>query len=138
MEPTTDIVIETPQSSGVRGDLNYRLIVMRQVDRCGITLSKLPHEGTMVSEGALGTSGCTYQDIARSFSDGVRLLESLLTPYFDKEYKKQRAELNDEYRGKKNITDADMRSLFFQRYGLIISLCARLGMLLEPMGAEGV
>lgn len=134
-DSTGEIVVETPYSSGsgVRGDLNFKLIVMRQVDRIGITLSRLPHES--INENYNTPMGCTYEDIQNSFHDGVRLLEQLLYPYYDREYQAQRQKLAAEVKKWKN---SELSTYFFKRYGLVMSLCARLGLLLEPLGEEGI
>jgi len=129
-----EIVVETSPNqggSGIRGDLNYRVIIMRQIDRCGITLSKLPHE--FMNENLNEPLGCTYQDIRNSFYDGVRLLESLVAPYADKDFLAKKKEIEDRYK-----TGKDQAALYFDRYSNVIILCARLGMLLEQMGDEGI
>lgn len=136
MEDIPEIVVETPQRGGHRGDLNYKLIVMRQIDRCGVTLSRLPHE--MHTPNLSNAVGCKYEDITTSFSDGVRLLEALMTPYFDKEYEEQKKGLFAEIKKKKTVRHLDHHNFYFKRYGILIALCARLGLLLEPVGEEGV
>jgi len=148
--PEEDIIIETttPSSSGVRGDLNFRLIVMRQIDRCGIILSKQPHE--FQAQGVSNLSGCTYEDICLSFHDSVRLLESLISAYRDDQYTQDIANLLKDYNAKKNVDpddrladynnnkNANAHNFYFQKYAYIISLCARLGLMLEPVGEDVV
>ena len=135
MPDVDDVVIETgtPNSTGVRGDLNFRLIVMRQIDRCGMILSKLPNEFQDPQRNEKG--GCKYEDIQQSFFDGVRLLESLVVAYRDAQYLKDTKELVDEYDKAK---DPSPREYYFDKYANIISLCARLGLMLEPTGEDVV
>jgi len=131
METQQDAMIEMQPSAGVRGTLDYRLIIMRQLDRCGLTLARLPHETVMQNFNE--PVGTTYKDIQNSFFDGVRLVEALIEPYRDGTYNETYNRLVAEY---KNSEKKDIANLFFDRYAAVISLCARLGLLLEQTGEE--
>jgi len=134
-EDEQEIVVETMQSpSGIRGGLDYKMIVMRQIDRCGFALSKLPHEITV--QGYNEPAGCLYSDIQKSFYDAVMLLEALVAPYADKEFQEERKKLVDAEA--KISDDGELHKNFFERYSCVITLCARLGMLLENVGDEGI
>lgn len=143
----SNFIEEQITGGGVRGDLNFKLVVMRQLDRVGQTLARLPHE--MVDKD-IGITGTTYKDIQCSFHDGVRLLDSLLEPYHDKIYFEKIKKLTADYEASKlkgadsQKTRSNMDSVryyekhdyYFAVYSAVISLCARLGLMLEQMAGD--
>ena len=123
-------IVDEPQpnsSGGVRDNLNFKVIIMRQIDRCGFSLSKLPHE--YQNENLSQPLGCSFDDIRRSFYDGVQLLEALLEPYLDDQYRARYAILEGSYNETK-----DAAAFYFKRFSNAVALCARIGLLLENTG----
>ena len=118
-EENTDLFIEEGQTTGIRGDLNYKLIIMMQINRIGLTLSKLPMENRQ--SGRNDIHGCTHESIRTSFADGVRTLECLLNPYADPKYTKEH----------ERLIKASDGLVFFARYTNALNLCSRLGLLLD-------
>ena len=64
---------------------NIKYIVISFLHELGQQLLKLPHE--MVDKD-IGITGTTYEDITRSYCDGVEHFESILDPYISDEVRK--------------------------------------------------
>ena len=102
------------------GKIDYQLILLTHIDRINKQLTRLPHEISVPNMNTM--SGCTHDDIAKSYIDLVEQMEQLLKPYHDEEFGK--AKLKD------TVADSQFKSSKLL-FGILMDLCDRNNYLLK-------
>lgn len=102
--------------------VDYDYLLMKQIELCGVILSKLPHE--MLDERFPHPIGMKYEDVVKAYADSVQHLESMLKPYWntDEEYKKINA-----------IKRKEELEYSTNKFGELMCLADRKGLLLQKI-----
>ena len=91
MQPPNDNLLQAPDKMGITTKFPYTAILFELVKGLTLQSLKLPHESIIANMNE--PVGTTEQDIVFSVVRGVRMLHSILNPYFDDVFKTDYAEI---------------------------------------------
>ena len=115
---------------------DYRQILLIHLRNMSALLTARYGLPTDSNIGIAGAIEYTLRLIDHNFVSAVEFMQSLISPYYDKEYKKDVDDILESYKGKK--FDEVGRELGVKKLGAIIRLMDRLELLLERSGSDKV
>ena len=110
------------------GKITYDMILLEHIQNLGKQILKLPHE-TMLPDSNIPT-GVKYEDIIKSYADGVEHLESMLAPYATETYREAVAGLERSEETLELFTYAK------KKYSALMRLCDEKGFLLSKIAVK--